>query len=45
MYEGLQLHRALLNSVSPRLKNEGKVTELKADIKDLTIQINKVKEI
>ncbi|KAM3591608.1 uncharacterized protein V6R79_004752 [Siganus canaliculatus] len=40
--EGLQLHRALLISVSPRLKNTDKVTELLADIKDLIININKL---
>lgn len=40
MSEGLQLHRALLSSVSPRLEN--KLTGLLADIKDLIIQINKV---
>lgn len=44
MSEGLQLHRALLISVSPRLKNKDKVTELMADVKDLSIQINKVGE-
>ncbi|XP_049418788.1 colony stimulating factor 3 (granulocyte) a isoform X2 [Epinephelus fuscoguttatus] len=42
MSEGLQLHRALLISVSPRLANKDKVTELLADIKDLVIQINKM---
>ncbi|XP_026206534.1 colony stimulating factor 3 (granulocyte) a isoform X2 [Anabas testudineus] len=42
MSEGLQLHRALLISVSPRLKNKDKVTELMADVKDLSIQINKM---
>ncbi|XP_075950249.1 colony stimulating factor 3 (granulocyte) a [Anarhichas minor] len=40
MSEGLQLHRALLSSVSPRLEN--KLTGLLADIKDLIIQINKM---
>lgn len=44
MYEGLQLHRALLSSISPRLENKEKVTELLADIRDLVIQINKVVE-
>lgn len=42
MSEGLQLHRALLTSVSPRLESKDKVTGLLADIKDLVIQINKV---
>ncbi|XP_034563981.1 colony stimulating factor 3 (granulocyte) a isoform X2 [Notolabrus celidotus] len=40
--EGLQLHRALLSSVSPHLENKDKVMELQADIKDLIIQINKM---
>nr|ARP51377.1 GCSF-2 [Oplegnathus fasciatus] len=42
MSEGLQLHRALLSSVSPRLENKDKVTGLLADIRDLVIQINKL---
>ncbi|KAF1374046.1 hypothetical protein PFLUV_G00245200 [Perca fluviatilis] len=42
MSEGLQLHRALLSSVSPRLENKDKVTVLQADIRDLVIQINKM---
>ncbi|XP_070783762.1 colony stimulating factor 3 (granulocyte) a [Enoplosus armatus] len=42
MSEGLQLHRALLSSVSPRLENKDKVTGLMADIRDLVIQINKM---
>ncbi|XP_060951581.1 colony stimulating factor 3 (granulocyte) a [Limanda limanda] len=41
MSEGLQLHRALLSAVSERLQSKNKVTELMADIRDLTIQINK----
>lgn len=40
--EGLQLHRALLSSVSPRLENKDKVSALQSDIKDLAIQINKL---
>uniref|UniRef100_UPI0037E8C112 colony stimulating factor 3 (granulocyte) a n=1 Tax=Semicossyphus pulcher TaxID=241346 RepID=UPI0037E8C112 len=40
--EGLQLHRALLSSVSPHLEHKVKVTELQADIRDLVIQINKI---
>ena len=44
MIEGLQLHRALLSSVSPHLENKDKVTALQADIRDLVIQINKVGE-
>ncbi|KAL6095223.1 uncharacterized protein ACO6RY_16470 [Pungitius sinensis] len=40
--EGLQLHRALLSAVSPRLANKDRVTGLLADIKDLIIQINKM---
>ncbi|XP_041819168.1 colony stimulating factor 3 (granulocyte) a [Chelmon rostratus] len=42
MSEGVQLHRALLTSVSPRLESKDKVTELLADIRDLGIQINKI---
>ncbi|KAK2820205.1 hypothetical protein Q5P01_023164 [Channa striata] len=42
MSEGLQLHWALLNSVSPLLQNVDKVTELMADVRDLSIQINKM---
>lgn len=42
MHEGLQLHRALLSSVSPRLENKDKVALLMADIRDLAIQINKM---
>ncbi|XP_045925463.1 uncharacterized protein LOC123983293 isoform X2 [Micropterus dolomieu] len=45
MAEGLQLHRALLTSVSPRLESKDKVTGLLADIKDLVIQINKMLKI
>lgn len=44
MAEGLQLHRALLAAVSPRLDNKDGVSELQADIRDLAIQINKVGE-
>uniref|UniRef100_A0A8D3BM39 Uncharacterized protein n=2 Tax=Scophthalmus maximus TaxID=52904 RepID=A0A8D3BM39_SCOMX len=40
--EGLQLHRALLSTISGRLQNKDQVTELMADIRDLDIQINKV---
>lgn len=40
--EGLQLHRALLGSVSPHLEKNDKMMELQADIKDLNIQINKI---
>nr|XP_020461810.1 uncharacterized protein LOC109963549 isoform X2 [Monopterus albus]XP_020461811.1 uncharacterized protein LOC109963549 isoform X2 [Monopterus albus] len=42
MSEGLQVHQALLSAVSPRLENKDRVTELMADIRDLTIQINKM---
>uniref|UniRef100_A0A3P8S5X2 Colony stimulating factor 3 (granulocyte) a n=1 Tax=Amphiprion percula TaxID=161767 RepID=A0A3P8S5X2_AMPPE len=42
MYEGLQLHQALLSAVSSRLGNKDKVIELMADIRDLAIQINKM---
>nr|XP_019938526.1 PREDICTED: uncharacterized protein LOC109626803 isoform X1 [Paralichthys olivaceus] len=45
MSEGFQLHRALLNAVSERLQNKNKVTELMADIRDLTIQINKMQKM
>ncbi|AWP17486.1 Granulocyte colony stimulating factor 1 isoform 2 [Scophthalmus maximus] len=40
--EGLQLHRALLSTISGRLQNKDQVTELMADIRDLDIQINKM---
>lgn len=40
--EGLQLHRALLSAVSERLENTDKVIGLMAEIRDLTIQINKM---
>ncbi|XP_054455064.1 colony stimulating factor 3 (granulocyte) a [Anoplopoma fimbria] len=42
MSDGLQLHRALLSTVSLRLENKDKVMGLMADIKDLVIQINKM---
>ncbi|XP_029977582.1 colony stimulating factor 3 (granulocyte) a isoform X2 [Sphaeramia orbicularis] len=42
MSEGLQLHRDLLASVSPRLTNTGKVDELMGDIKDLVVHVNKM---
>ncbi|XP_039991573.1 colony stimulating factor 3 (granulocyte) a [Xiphias gladius] len=42
MSEGLQLHRALLSAVSERLQKKNQVTDLMADIRDLTIQINKM---
>lgn len=42
--EGLQLHRALLNAVSPHLENRDKADVLQADIKDLGLQINKVRD-
>lgn len=42
--EGLQLHRALLNAVSPRLENRDKVDALQGDIRDLVLQINKVRD-
>ena len=42
MSEGLQLHRALLSSVSSQLENTDNVTEILADIRDLVNQINKV---
>lgn len=42
MSEGLQLHRALLGSVSPHLEKKEKVMELQADIRDLILQINKM---
>lgn len=44
MFEGLHLHRSLLSSVLPHLNHKDKVTELLADIKDLLIQIPKVRE-
>lgn len=45
MSEGLQLHRALLSSVTPRLENKDKVISLQADIRDLVIQVNKVGDL
>lgn len=42
--EGLQLHRGLLNAVSPHLENRDKVDALQADIRDLVLQINKVRD-
>lgn len=43
MYEGLQLHQALLSAVSSsQLGNKDKVIELMADVRDLAIQINKM---
>ncbi|KAJ4940079.1 hypothetical protein JOQ06_026389 [Pogonophryne albipinna] len=42
MSEGLQLHRALLRSVSPRLEQKDRVIGLQADIRDLVVQINKM---
>lgn len=44
MYEGLQLHRALLSSISPRLDDKVQVIELMADVRDLGFHINKVAE-
>lgn len=44
MHEGLLLHRGLLSSVSPRLEVKDKVTDLMADIRDLAVQIMKVKK-
>ncbi|KAL3051263.1 hypothetical protein OYC64_001516 [Pagothenia borchgrevinki] len=45
MSEGLQLHRALLSSVSPRLEQKDRVIGLQADIRDLVVQINKMLKI
>ncbi|GAA6227925.1 uncharacterized protein LOC108875695 isoform X1 [Lates japonicus] len=42
MSEGLRLHQDLLSSVSQKLQSKDKVTELMADIRDLTIQVNKM---
>lgn len=42
--EGLQLHRALLSAVSPRLENRDKMDALQADIRDLVFQINMVRD-
>ncbi|XP_060883582.1 colony stimulating factor 3 (granulocyte) a isoform X1 [Labrus mixtus] len=42
MLQGLQLHRAMLSSVSPHLENKDKVMQLLDDIRDLAIQINKM---
>ncbi|CAN9508531.1 unnamed protein product [Ophioblennius macclurei] len=42
MYEGLQLHRAALISVSHRLEHKERVTELLAEIRDLCFQISKM---
>lgn len=43
MSEGLQLYRALLGAVEPRLTNAEMLTELKQDIRDLLIQIHHVR--
>ncbi|XP_054625280.1 uncharacterized protein LOC129177813 [Dunckerocampus dactyliophorus] len=40
MHEGLQLHRALLSTVSPRLQNTQTVTDLMDDVRDLAIQVS-----
>ncbi|KAM9425877.1 colony stimulating factor 3 (granulocyte) a [Pholidichthys leucotaenia] len=45
MYEGLQLHRALLTSIFPQLEDGDPVTELTADIRDLANQINKMLQL
>lgn len=42
--EGLQLHHALLSAISSHLECSDKVDALKADIKDLVLQIHKVGE-
>ncbi|XP_061823528.1 uncharacterized protein [Nerophis lumbriciformis] len=42
MHEGLQLHRALLSCVSPRLENTQTATNLMDDVRDLAIQVNKM---
>lgn len=44
MSEGLHQFSALLSTISERLQNKNKVVELMSDIKDLTIQINKVRK-
>ncbi|XP_063750207.1 uncharacterized protein LOC134871375 isoform X2 [Eleginops maclovinus] len=45
MSEGLQLHRALLSSISPRLEKRDRVIGLQADIRDLVSQINKMRKM
>ncbi|XP_075313365.1 colony stimulating factor 3 (granulocyte) a [Odontesthes bonariensis] len=45
MYEGLQLHQALLSGVSPQLEVKDKVTGLIADIRDLAVQIVKMQKM
>lgn len=40
--EGLQLHQALLSAISSHLEDRDKVDTLKADIKDLVLQIHKM---
>lgn len=42
MSAGLQLQQDVLGSVSPRLQHGEKVTALMADIRDLSLQINKM---
>ncbi|XP_016889454.1 colony stimulating factor 3 (granulocyte) a isoform X2 [Cynoglossus semilaevis] len=45
MSEGLHQFSALLSTISERLQNKNKVVELMSDIKDLTIQINKMQKM
>ncbi|XP_041830291.1 colony stimulating factor 3 (granulocyte) a isoform X2 [Melanotaenia boesemani] len=42
IYEGLQLHQALLDSIVPKLEVKDKVNDLKADIRDLGFLIRKL---
>lgn len=42
--DGLQLHQALLTTISSEFKDKEKVQALNTDIKDLVLQIHKVGE-
>ncbi|XP_029933803.1 colony stimulating factor 3 (granulocyte) a [Myripristis murdjan] len=45
MSEGIQLHRALLSAVLPRLDKKDRVNELLADTRDLLVQIHKMQKM
>lgn len=42
IYEGLQLHQALLSTISPLLEKTQRVTDLMNTVRDLAVQISKV---
>ncbi|PWA28354.1 hypothetical protein CCH79_00016390 [Gambusia affinis] len=45
MHDGLQLHQGLLSSIAPRLAEKDKVVALMSDVRDLKIQITKMKKM